>query len=366
MLEHIAGVRVGHAQDEERCTGCTVVRFDERTLAACVPLGGVTASMFTDGISAAKCHPAVDALFVVGGSVAGLGVAEPICRFLVKKGVGIPWGDDPENPATTVPIVAGGVVADRGLFHGPFPYELGGRACARAWEGGDGDLRGNFGAGTGATVGKLLFTPDRQPLFSKGGVGCATRDLPGGVVVAAMSVVNAIGSIYDRHGRIVAGQRAADGRRFLELEEVLEILCADEVAPHPSSEAGHPSSTTVTILGTNAKLQHQDLIRVATMAQAGLARAVRPCFTSLDGDSVFAFTTGSHDLPGRRRPTGRYAPLPGWTDHYGTDLLGIVAADVVQDSIVDAVEQAEDLADSSMGATIPCVRSLRSEAGWSG
>jgi L-aminopeptidase/D-esterase-like protein len=369
MLDSIEGVRVGHAHDAGACTGCTVVLFEKRTMASFVSLGGVTASHFTDGLGSTKSYPQLDALFVVGGSVAGLGVAQPISSFLAEKGVGIPWGNSLEEPATRVPIIAGGVIADRGLFHGPFPYELGREACEKAWAGHPAESRGNTGAGYGATVGKILFSSEGSPLFCKGGLGYASRGLPGGIKVVAMAVVNAIGSIYDRQGKVVAGQLSHDQSRFLELEEVMRILIEAGESDAPATHT-RPSSTTVVILGTNAKLNHEDLSRVTNMAQAGIARSIRPCFTSLDGDSVFSFTTCTHALPQRPHMTSGYTLIPGWSDYYGTDLLGIMAAEAVQDAIVDAVERADDLVETLAGRSpkqldIPCAKTLGRATGQS-
>lgn len=175
-------------------------------------------------------------------------------------------------------------------------------------------VRGSVGAGTGATVGKL-----RGPgTWMKGRVGTASRAFAGGGVVAALAVVNALGDVLDRDGRILAGAHDADGRH---------IDFTAHVATQPWFPDDEPSSrtsnTTLVAVATNAGLTKTQCSVVAHMAQAGMARAISPIFTPWDGDTVVVASAGSV-------PANEFA-------------LGILAAETVADSIRDAVRSATSL-----------------------
>ena len=167
---------------------------------------------------------------------------------------------------------------------------------------------GSVGAGTGATVGKLRG-PDT---WMKGGVGTASRAFAGGGVVAALAVVNAVGDILDLNGLVLAGAHDADG---------CHIDFAAHVAARPWFPDDEPSSrtsnTTLVAVATNAGLSKTQCSVVAHMAQAGMARAISPVFTPWDGDTVVVAASGSV-------PANEFA-------------LGILAAELVADSIRDAV-----------------------------
>jgi L-aminopeptidase/D-esterase-like protein len=192
-------------------------------------------------------------------------------RHLRGRGVGL------ETGKARVPIVPGAVIYDLGAgdpaaYPGP---AAGTAACEDALR--DGPLaQGAVGAGTGATVGKLLG-PDRS---SPGGFGAATVCLPGGAVVVALAVVNALGDVVDASGRAVAGA-ALDGAGAW--AEILE-----RGLPRPPAV---PANTTLGVVATTAPLTKQQCRKLAELGQDGLALAIRPVHTMWDGDTVFAVST---------------------------------------------------------------------------
>ena len=189
--------------------------------------------------------------------------------------------------------------------------EEGYKACLAA---GDKEVaEGCVGAGTGATVGKILGI-ERA---TKSGLGTASEEIDGGVVIAALVVVNAVGDVIDRKtGEIVAGPRHEQNKGFLSTVELLKQ--AD------GGQDSLPSNTTLGVVATNASLNKEQVNKLAQMAQDGIARAINPCHTMHDGDTIFALSLGEK--------TGDIT------------VLGSVAAEVVADAIVRAVEQAETMA----------------------
>jgi L-aminopeptidase/D-esterase-like protein len=184
---------------------------------------------------------------------------------------------------------------------------------------------GCVGAGTGATVAKILGL-DRAV---KSGLGTASYDLGGGLVVAALAVVNAIGDVVDfKTGRIVAGPRKQDGKGFLRSTDLL-----GQRQKKGSTHNALPENTTLGVVATNAGLNKEQVNKLAQMAQDGLARAVNPSHTMSDGDTVFALSIGNK--------TGDLTAL------------GTIAAEVMAHAIVRAVQQAKTL------AGIPAVRDLK-------
>ncbi|MCP4546710.1 MAG: hypothetical protein GY835_09635 [bacterium] len=356
-LTELQGVQVGHATDRDHLTGCTVVLFESFFPCTCEGRGGVTASFFSDGIAPTKCLPTLNALFIAGGSVAGLTVSAGIYDYLRKEGHGQLWEAE-GKPGARVPRIAGAVVADRGIFYEAINPHLGYMACENAVSGNV--QMGNVGAGTGTVVGKFCFTRDQKPLFCKSGVGGAFCHLPGNLKVAALTVVNALGNVHDRAGQVVAGNRHPDhpdGNHFIDFMDLINGgIVPNSPEDLTQQEGPQAGATTVSIFGTNADLGHEQLFRVTQMAQAGIARAIRPVYTSLDGDTVFGFSTGEVEIPSERPMRynlGHSQLTPGWQDFY-VDMLGAVAAEVVFESILSAVRTDDNYVDDKrFGGTIP-------------
>jgi L-aminopeptidase/D-esterase-like protein len=304
----IDGVAVGHFTLAERPTGCTVVLAPPGSIGAVDVRGGSPGTRETDLLAPDNVVQNVHALVFAGGSAFGLDAASGVMRFLAEKKIGY------ETSAGPVPIVPAAILFDLNVGGRPdirpdaaCGYEAARRATTTFEE-------GSVGAGAGATVGKLLG-PSRA---MKGGVGTAAASLPDGVNVAALVIVNAVGTVVDpRTGRAIAGVRTADGRA---LEDPFALVRRGAVPIGPGRE-----HTTIGVVLTNARLTKAQAHTVAKMAQDGIARAIVPSHTSQDGDTLFTLATGA---------VGRDA---------NASAIGALAADLVAEAIGRAVTTARGL-----------------------
>ena len=299
----VPGVLVGHATDREGLTGCTAVLFEEPYAIVSVDVrGSAPGTRETDRLSPTGTVRKTHALLLTGGSAFGLAAAEGVVRYLEERGVGLDVG------VARIPLVSAAVLFD--LVVGspaarPGPemgYEA--AASAKSWD----FPQGSVGAGTGATVGKVLGMERAM----KGGLGSASVALDGGLVVAALAAVNAFGDIRDPEtGRILAGPRQDDGT----IGDTVALL------PVAASRMRWTENTTLGVVATNAGLSKNGAHKVAQMAHHGLARVVHPVHTTVDGDVVFAASIGEVDAV--------------------TDIVGAWAARVTQESILRAIRAAE-------------------------
>jgi len=270
-LTDVPGLAVGHWTDPAAGTGCTVVLGppDGMRAGACVR-GRATGTREFDVLSPRHLVPAIHAILLTGGSAFGLGAADGVMRWLRERGRGFPVG------VGVVPIVPAAVVFDLGPIGAsdrwPGPDD-GYAACDAA---GPTVGEGSVGAGTGATVGKALGLEHAM----KGGVG-SWSVRAGDLVVGALAVVNAFGDVRDADGRIVAGARNAAG-----FADARARLVA---GAQPFRRWGN---TTLAVIGTNAALERPQLAEVARAAADALSWRVRPVGTQVDGDVVFAVSTG--------------------------------------------------------------------------
>lgn len=304
-LTAIAGIEVGHHTLAARPTGCTVVLTEGGATAAVDVRGASPGTRETALLDPRNSVQQVHAIVLSGGSAFGLAAADGVMRYLDERGVGY------RTRAARVPIVPAAILYDLGVGD---PAVRPGADCgyraARA-AGGGAVEEGGVGAGAGATVGKL-GGPDRA---MKGGLGTALIELPDGVRVAALMAVNAVGDVHDpATGALIAGVRSADGRRLAGAGALLR-----ESAP----DAPPGENTTIGVVATNAALDKAQLGVVARMAHDGLARAVRPAHTPVDGDAIFALSTGAR------------------ANTAGLLRIGALAADVTAEAIVRAVRAAE-------------------------
>ncbi|MFN8474645.1 MAG: P1 family peptidase [Anaerolineae bacterium] len=272
MTSLIPGLRIGHFTDTERGTGCTVILCESGAVAGVDVRGAAPGTRETDLLDPSNMVPSVHAVVLTGGSAYGLGAADGVMRYLQERGVGF---DTRIHP---VPIVPAAVVFDLGLGPVAWPDAAAGyAACEAATE--DTPAEGSVGAGTGATVGKIMGPTGAV----KGGVGYAAVTLPAGATVAALIVVNALGDVVDpATGEIVAGARGPDGR-FVDAVKIL-------TGGWSLSEAG--TNTTIGAVMTDAKLTKAEARALARTAHDGLAWAVRPAHTLFDGDTLFALSIG--------------------------------------------------------------------------
>ena len=285
----VDGIRVGHYTDAAAATGCTVVLCEGGAVAGVDVRGASPGTRETDLLAPTASVEHVQAVLLTGGSAFGLAAASGVVRFLEERGVGHKAGP------FIVPIVPAAVIFDLGVGEStvrPGPDE-GYQACVSATDG-DGP-EGNVGAGTGATVAKVLGPPGAI----KGGLGTAAVSIGDGVVVGAIVAVNAVGGVFDHEtGAMIAGPRTDHGMA----DPVEAMLTRDaELGAFASTKVGGPAvcgsavggNTVVGVVATNATLTKPQANRMATVAHDGLALAVRPAHTVRDGDTMFGLATGS-------------------------------------------------------------------------
>ncbi len=273
----LPGLRVGHHTDEQRGTGCTVVLCEEGAIVGVDVRGGAPGTRETDALHPANLVDIAHAIVLTGGSAFGLAAADGVMRYLHERLRGYAFNPD-TDAALRVPIVSAAVIYDLSYKDAAWPTaDDGYAACLRATDAGF--ETGSVGAGTGATVGKL----QGMAAATKGGLGSAAISLPDGSVVAALIVVNAFGDVRDAQGRIIAGSRAADGS-FVDTVAALSTT--------PLLRAATGGNTTIGIVATNVPLTREAATAIARMAHDGLSRAIHPCHTLLDGDTIFAIGSG--------------------------------------------------------------------------
>lgn len=311
------GFRVGHWTDPDARTGCTVVLPPTGTRGSVDVRGGGTGSRELETLSPLANAEGPTAVLLTGGSAFGLAAADGVVRWLEERGLGR------RTPVGVVPLVPAAVVFDLvagGSARRPGPDE-GYGACEAALAGVP--ERGPIGAGTGTAVGKLLGR-ERAP---RGGVGYAATRLDDGTTVAALAVANAFGDVVGEDGQLIGAPCGDDGRLVRTshlLPKTLELPEFRDVSPH---ETGN---TTLVCVVTEALIDKRTCAIVARMASAGIARAVNPAFTPLDGDVVFCLASG-HGPP----------PPPGAAASWSVTVLGTVAATVTAEAIRDAVRRSE-------------------------
>ena len=275
-ITDVAGIEVGHTTDRERGSGCTVVLCRGSAVGGVDVRGSAPGTRETDLLRPTNHVSEVHAVVLSGGSAFGLDSASGVVRFLAERDIGYRAG------SVTVPIVPAAILFDIGIAkHGVHPRaDDGYAACLNASDGGVEE--GCVGAGTGATVAKT-FGLDRA---IKGGIGTASVDLGGGVVVGAIMAVNAVGGAYDPDtGDLVAGPRNDHGG----MDDPMQALLSGDRGGTPPSFG---SSTTIGVVATNATLTKEEANKLASIAHDGLALSVRPAHTMRDGDTIFAVATG--------------------------------------------------------------------------
>jgi putative pantetheine hydrolase len=332
-LTDVPGVLVGHAErtDAGWLTGVTVVLPPSGTVGSVDVRGGGPGTHETDALEPTTLVPTVDAVTLTGGSAFGLVAAHGVQRWCAENGRGFAAGP-PDDPASIlVPIVPAAAIFDLGRggdLQARPDIELGRLAVVAADASARDDVgstgggppvpRGSVGAGTGALMAMNTL---------KGGVGTASIRLPGGVVVGALAVVNALGSPVDPvTGALLGTAFIPPGRPRPPAPNPREQAARPAAAQVQSSTRGEtplvppPTNTTLAVVATNAALDPAQARRTASAAHDGIGRSLSPAHTLLDGDTVFALATGE----------------------IAVDLLGLLtlqaaAADAVLLAVLDAV-----------------------------
>lgn len=355
-LSDLPEFHVGHTQNSEAATGCTVVVSPDSATCSVDVRGGGPATRETDLLKPENMVEAVHAVVLSGGSAFGLEASTGVMQALAEKGIGF------ELCGLHVPIVVGACLFDLPYGKPEHPTaEMGAFACKAALCGTmesnsldsllpipeqaaftvlSGAAEGNVGAGCGATVGKML-DPTQATKSGLGmyGVRC------GDIVAVAIVAVNALGTVCLPDGTPLAGHRDANGCIMDPLDPVLLSM-----APHSSTEAAsysHPeeenstysesdahsstttssgcstpcTNTTIGVVLTNAKLTKAQCQKVSSITHDAYARTIKPVHTSADGDTIFTMASGKQDAP--------------------FDLVAIMTTEAMQDAILRAVATAE-------------------------
>lgn len=318
-ITDVPGVKVGHCSDPDNGTGTTVVLFEAGAVGGVDVRGMASGSrelLALDPLHVtASCH----AVCLSGGSAFGLAAADGVMRWLAERNIGY------FARVAVVPIVPAAIIFDLSFKSAAARPDLsfGYRACQAA---GKGPVEmGSVGAGTGATVGKLLGIENAM----KAGVGSASVRTDDGMTVGALAVVNNLGNVLEtRTGRILAGTRDPRTGSFLDTARTLARV-PDLPLPANTPVA---ENTNLVVVATDAKLDKAGAAKLARMASAGMARVLSPAHSTFDGDIVFAFSTG--DKPGE------------------VNRLGAIAAALVEIAINRAVLEADGL------GALPAVKDL--------
>ena len=273
-IHDIKHINIGHAQDFEHATGCTVVLCDKKAVCGVDVRGGGPASRETELLDPMMSNDGINGLFLSGGSAFGLDCAGGIMKYLEEKGRGVKVGN------AIVPIVVGSCIFDLGCVDGKIrpDAKMGYEACVDSEK--NIERNGNIGAGTGATVGKI----HGDGFAMKSGLGCYCIQM-GSLKVGAIVAVNAVGDVFEMDsGKQLAGLLNKDKTGMISSEvEAVKLL-------HLASKFSF--NTTIGAIITNADLDKAEMNKVAAMASNGIARTIRPVNTSMDGDTVYALCTG--------------------------------------------------------------------------
>jgi L-aminopeptidase/D-esterase-like protein len=311
-ITDVPGIRVGHWTNKRAATGCTVViaPFPFGAVGGVDVRGGAPGTRETDLMRPGTVAERANAVLLTGGSAFGLDAAAGVMRYLEERGAGFKFGD------AHIPLVAGAVIFDLGIGSSKTrPDAEAGYKAARAAKAGTIE-QGSVGVGTGCTVAK---SGGRERML-KGGVGTACEGGPGGLLVGAIVAVNCGGEVIDStRGRVISGPRADKPGKYL---DTIKLMRAER-----GNEPSTGENTTIAVVATNAVLTKAQANRLATVAQDGIARAVRPAHTLSDGDTVFALATEEVEA-----------------DRRGLFALEALAPLALERAIVRAVEHATGLA----------------------
>lgn len=285
-ITDVPGIEVGQAQDLEALTGVSVLICRKGAVGGVDQRGGAPGTRETDLLNPINLIEKVHAIVLAGGSAYGLDAASGVMKYLEEQKIGFDVG------VARVPIVPAAILFDLSLGRAdvrPTP-EMGYRAAAAASS--QAPAEGNAGAGTGASLGKIFGNAGAM----KSGIGTASIDIGGGIIVGAIAAVNAYGDVIDpKTGEILAGARSTklgpltlgSNGYFANTLETMKTMTGRLVVGMAMR-----SNTVIGVVATNARLSKPEANKMAQMAQDGLARVIRPAHTMLDGDTIFALATG--------------------------------------------------------------------------
>ena len=304
-INAISAVKIGQAENAAAATGCTVFICEDGMRAGLDVRGGGPASRESQLLDPRMAAQAIHGIVLAGGSAFGLGAANGVMQLLEERNIGFDVG------VTKVPLVAQSDIFDLTVGDAFVrPDAAMGYAAAKAALDAPNYRDGNFGAGCGATVGKITGMDNCM----KSGIGSYAVQL-GELQIGAVAVVNALGDVYDwKTGRQVAGLLTQDRSALRSTSEYMKAHCEP-------IENRFTGNTTLAVLMTNGAFDKAQLCKLAGMAHDGYAMSLRPVHTSADGDSIYAASVGEVEAD--------------------QDLVGILAAETVSEAILRAVRNAE-------------------------
>ncbi len=293
------GLRIGNAQDEAAKTGVTVLMFDRGARVGIDVSGGGPAARETHLADPTTADNPINAIMLGGGSAYGLAAADGVMSYLEKRGIGYNTG------FARVPLVCASCLYDLGCGRADVrpDAQMGYAACVDAET--NSPRCGSFGAGCGATVGKLCG----MERASDSGLGIFAVQL-GELKMAAIVAVNALGDIYDpKSGQQVAGLKSEDGMQLLDSRDELYRIAA------PTDM--FTGNTTIGAIVTNGAFTKAEMSKIAAMTRNAYARCICPVGTMADGDTIYAASVGDVAAD--------------------VNVAGTLAADVMQEAILRAV-----------------------------
>lgn len=304
-IRDMEGVSIGHARNEEAKTGVSVIYFKNGAQAGCDISGGGPASRETPLTSPLTADNPLNAVVLSGGSAYGLAASDGVMKCLEENGIGYNTGN------ALVPLVCQSCIYDLGYGKSDVRPDaaMGYEACKKALECCD-DSMGNVGAGTGASVGKLMGMKQA----TKSGLGIYAIQI-GTLKIAAVVAVNAFGDIFNpENGQKVAGLLDPTRKVFIDLEQAFLSFMS---VPKDLFN----SNTTIGCIITNAKFDKAKLNKIASMTRNAYARCINPVGTMADGDSIYACSVGEvvSDV----------------------NLVGTLSAKVMQKAILKAIESSK-------------------------
>lgn len=304
-LTQIKGFQIGHAQDYEAATGCTVILAKDGATAGVDVRGGGPATRETDLLNPINMVEKIHAVMLSGGSAFGLDAGSGAMQYLEEHGYGF------DMQVAKIPIVCGASLFD--LFVGNPNIrpdkKMGYEACLNSEKNTVSD--GCIGAGTGATVGKLMGPKSAM----KSGVGSYAVQV-GNIQVGAIVAVNAVGDVIDEHGEVLAGIYDANTKRILKTQEVM-------LSQIDQAYEATITNTTIGCIITNASLTKAQATKVASIAHNGYARSISPVHTMNDGDTIFTIASG--EVEGN------------------VDVIGALASEVMMHAVRNAVLNSEGM-----------------------
>lgn len=299
-------IKVGHEQNLEAATGCTVIICEEGAVAGVDVRGGSPGTRETDLLNPVNMVDKVHAVMLSGGSAFGLDAASGAMKYLEERNIGF------DVQITKVPIVCSAVLFD--LVIGDYrvrpDLEMGYKACMNATD--KECPNGNIGAGTGATVGKLFGINTAM----KGGLGSYAMQV-GELKVGAIVAVNCLGDVVDPlTGEILAGLLDENLKNFIGTENMM-------MANYDSNKNIFSGNTTIGVVATNGKFSKSEINKIASMAHNGYARTMRPAHSIFDGDTIFALSTGDVQAD--------------------ISTVGFLAARTMEKAVINAIKNAKSL-----------------------